>query len=467
MVTAGAPGDLPGILVLMSSGWSVRNYILSGCLDRVAKRARLWLAVPGNERRGELAAAPFATVALPTARAGRLPHWMEVLVSRAHQYRHANHSLRIGRDRVWRTAGLSRRARMVVLDSLGRVLARGGLNMATRLERRWVASSLEETDADRLLDELRPDLVMTTIPFSDAETPVVRRASARGIPVAAAILSWDNIAAKTRMPVEYDRYFVWSEAMAADLLEYYPEVDRRRVSITGTPQFDFHMRNDGPGREEFCAELGLDPGRPIVTYTASTASLLPGEEWIVEKLQEGIEAQGSPGRPQILVRLHPGDDGRRFVALQRRGVRIVRPWAFNERRPMWSCPTARDMAVFTATLWHTAVNLNFFSTMTLDFCIVDRPVVNVAIQTPRCQEQAIDVAEFYEYEHYRPVLEEAAVRLVRTVDEMLESVAAYLDDPSRDTEGRRRLVARLCGPLDGLAAKRIADELADLAGGRS
>jgi CDP-glycerol glycerophosphotransferase (TagB/SpsB family) len=124
------------------------------------------------------------------------------------------------------------------------------------------------------------------------------------------------------------------------------------------------------------------------------------------------------------------------------------------------------MEILRATLRHAAVNVNFFSTMTLDFALCDRPVVNVAIETPQSRAARVDVAGFYEYEHYRPVLEERAARLVRSIDELCDAVSAYLRDPSYDRAERRRLVERLCGPVDGRADARIAAELADLAQGR-
>ena len=458
----------PRTLVLFPYGWSVRNYLRSGFMELLAGSCDIIAALRVCEEplATEFLAHAHRVVALPDLRIPAGTRALTVLMNMAHERRRPQLALRLRRARLLRAAPWTKRLALVGTDGIAWVIAHTAFSVAARAESRLVLRALRDSDAKRLMDECRPDALLSTAPFVPADAALARLAQAAGIPSAAAVLSWDNPSSKSRMPALFDRYFVWSEEMARDLIAHYPEIDRGRISVTGTPQFDFHGRPAALSRAEFCEALDLDPERPIIAYTASTARLLPGEEWIVERLCDAIEAGMLPGAPHLLVRLHPQDQGSRFDAVQRRGVRVMRPWAFRADRPSWSYPTARDLDVLTGTLWHAAVNVNFFSTMTLDFALCDTPVVNVAIETPASRAAGIDVALFYRYEHYRPVLEENAVRLARTIDELVEHVRSYLLDRSLERRARRRLVERLCGPLDGRAAERIATELAGLAAAR-
>ena len=57
------------------------------------------------------------------------------------------------------------------------------------------------------------------------------------------------------------------------------------------------------------------------------------------------------------------------------------------------------------------------------------------------------------------MLRHKAVRVVRSMDDLLATITTYLQDPSLDREGRAAMVREICGPLDGHASDRIADDL--------
>jgi hypothetical protein len=41
--------------------------------------------------------------------------------------------------------------------------------------------------------------------------------------------------------------------------------------------------------------------------------------------------------------------------------------------------------------------------------------------------------------------------------ELIAALRAYLEDRTRDADGRRRIVERMCHVLDGRSAERVAD----------
>ncbi|GIU73207.1 MAG: hypothetical protein KatS3mg004_0294 [Bryobacteraceae bacterium] len=107
--------------------------------------------------------------------------------------------------------------------------------------------------------------------------------------------------------------------------------------------------------------------------------------------------------------------------------------------------------------------MNVASTMTLDFALRDRPVVNVAFDVAeRGGWRVWD--EYYQFDHYRPVVELGAARVARSPEELAAHVNAYLRDPSLDREGRRRLVELEVGVPVGQASARVVEALGRIAG---
>ncbi len=465
-MTNPSPDTRPRALVLIPMGWSVRNYLHTGFLQRLRERMHVSVALryrdePLVEMLRPVVDEIYTIPEVPSPPALQL---MEIAITRADLYRKNTQAFKIRRGIEWKAAIREPKtlAKLAIREVSGFGMSRLPQSLfekAMAIEKRLVLGHLGRSQASTLLHDTRPDVVFSTGPQLYVEWPVVMLAKQRGIKVATAVLSWDNLA-KGRFPVVFDRYYVWSETMREDLRAW-SGTDPARIVVSGTPQFDLHVRGQSTlSRDEFCRRLSLDPKRPIVTFTASTATFPIGEETVVRDLAIAMAAAPLPGQAQLLVRLHPLDDGARFVGLAELGVRVVRPWALDARTPAWSYPTASDMDMLWGTLVHTAVNVNFTSTTTLDFSVVDKPVVNIAIETPQSRASGHNVLEGYDYEHYRRVLDNGAVALVRSTAELVGALATYLLDPTVHQQGRARLVKQICGVMDGHAGDRIAADLA-------
>jgi hypothetical protein len=68
---------------------------------------------------------------------------------------------------------------------------------------------------------------------------------------------------------------------------------------------------------------------------------------------------------------------------------------------------------------------------------------------------------FYQYTHYKPLVDIGAVRVAPTPAAMIDEVATYLADPAKDAAGRGRAATDLCYKVDGRAAERVAGFVLD------
>jgi len=311
---------------------------------------------------------------------------------------------------------------------------------------------------DRLFDEHRPVLVVAANPgLVFSEVPLLRTARRRGVPSMAIDPSWDNFTNKLIPVRQVDRLIVWNEIMksqAVDLHGY----DPRSISVAGAPQFDPHFRTRTP-REEFFRRIGADPARKLIALTTTPRSLYRHHDDVLRVLVAAIE-RGELGAAQILVRLHPRDEVdayREFAGLPH--VIIEKPFRDTVK-------VADGLAIDVMpehqrhlgdTLCHADVVVNVASTISIEACIFDTPVVNICFDGPAEEPYVTSARRYYSFTHYVNITRRDAVRVAGSPAEMVEWVGRYLQDPSIDRAGRRQVVADQCQFTDGRSSERVVE----------
>ncbi len=158
--------------------------------------------------------------------------------------------------------------------------------------------------------------------------------------------------------------------------------------------------------------LSTDPARPIVLYATGMPNHMPGEDQLVEGIADLLGEMKSSGPPQLLVRVYAKDRSGRFEPLKRRRPDILFPavpWEVN-----WLTPLPADLPFWTNTLRHSALGINVASTVSLELCMFDKPVINVGYNPPSVPEGELSYARYYRFDHYAPVVASGAVRLAKS-----------------------------------------------------
>jgi len=114
-----------------------------------------------------------------------------------------------------------------------------------------------------------------------------------------------------------------------------------------------------------------------------------------------------------------------------------------------------------ATLAHSDVIVNFASTTTVEASLFDTPVVNIGFDDTPNLPLPLSIARYYQFEHYRPVVETGAAHIATSSADLVRAVARYLSDPGTHAGGRRELARRCCGFTDGRAGERLGDWVLD------
>ncbi len=461
-------GKIPHIVVLLPRGEAIRNFVYTGCLDDLAQNAKLTLlsVVPNEEIKNELEkryGKIYPLAALPEKWPVRILREIFDMAHGRWLWSQAAKERWLIRDAeaVGFSKGLKRHLKKFIAQLFANA---GGIKFISTLERAVSKKLYPRSPYPKLFGELKPDLVFNASHVhSDIAIQALEAARWQGIPTAAFIFSWDNLTSQGRIVVPYDYYLVWNESLREQLLKIYPSADPKMVFVTGTPQFDFHFRPEFFwSREEFCVRTGADPARPVVLYTTGMANHMPGEPQIVEGIADMLKHMLELGPPQLMVRVYPKDRTGRFELLKKSRPDILFPeipW-----EPNWLTPKWEDCFLLTNMLRHASLGINIASTVSLELCMFDKPVINVAYNPPGEPPGVWNYAKYYDFEHYRPVVESGAVGLVRSEDKMAHALQTILTNSKQGHEARLKLIKGMFGDtLDGRVYKRASEILLRIA----
>jgi hypothetical protein len=334
---------------------------------------------------------------------------------------------------------------------------------------RAIDRSAETAHYMRLFEKIRPTVLCCSNQRAPIVAPAVAAARRLGIPTATFIFSWDNVTSKGRIIAQFDHYMVWSVHMRDELLRFYPHVMPSQVHVVGTPQFDPYA---DPAlqwsRADFMRRIGADPDRPLICYSGGDPTVYTAEYEYVRLLMRFVREGRLRGNPQVLLRPSPADDGRQYESVRHEFPELLyRPPAWLHTRPgEWSriLPLAEDVQMLANLTRHADVNINLNSTMTLDFAIHDRPIVNIAfdlLSPPPFGQPLWDF--FYQFDHYHPVINLGAARFPRTPEQFATTLNAYLENPDLDRAGRKHFVDLEVSVAPGRSSACLIDELRSIA----
>jgi hypothetical protein len=328
-----------------------------------------------------------------------------------------------------------------------------------------IESRLSNGPWGELFDQVDPNIVvLSSAALKPIEYPAGRVAFRRGIPIYGIVPSWDNLSGKGPLRVRCRRLAVWCEGMRAEAHRLYGQ-QLDSVDITGPPSFDSHQELLTEGdRMEFLRRAGLARDRRLITLTTVPQVNCPFGAQYVQIIARMIQEDAFGVPCQLLVRLHPQDDREAYAALPNFDhARIELPGAYrgNSSGPQALAhynPTMDDVRHLTRTLAFSDVVVNVASTISLEACALDRPVVNLAFEPPGVT-LPFRMAEYYQTTHYRPITESGATYIVSSAHELRDAIEIALRSPDRLSAERKRLYRQYDPFEDGRAAHRLASAI--------
>ena len=327
---------------------------------------------------------------------------------------------------------------------------------------RLLKRSDEMIDARNILEKIKPDLLFCTHQRVFSVTAAIQAAKSLGIPTATAIFSWDNLP-KGRLPFRVDRYLVWSQYMKEELLNYYPEITENKISITGSPQFDFYFKKELLlSKQEFAEKYGLDLSKEWICFSGCDTFTSPDDPKFLRDVAEELVNEAGI---QLLFRPVPVEPIDRFSSVLNAcpNIKLIPPkWVQGDH---WGSffPLFEDLQLLVNLAHHCKVVVNMGSTMALDFSVFG----NVGLYLRYDHEgirQAASVDTIYQFQHFRSMGDWKAVGYIYSKSEILKQVKTALENPDQIAPDRKLWFDKIVEPNpEKSSAIRIAEVFSSMA----
>jgi hypothetical protein len=319
---------------------------------------------------------------------------------------------------------------------------------------------------DRLFEAYQPAAVISTTAQHAEAWPLTYEAKRRGVTSIANILSWDNPTTKPTMDLSCPWYTVWSEEMSREMRQCFPYIEMTPV-VVGAPMFDlYYNKPHALDRETFLSRLGLPARLPYILWTTNTPAGMPHEHMIVREFWKRMQETEWAGRCNLVIRLHPKESDAKYLDLKDLpGVALTYAgdpfWAKSDH---W-LPGEEDMELLLNSMMHAAVSVNIASTMSLESFALGLPTINVAFKPEGYEEDHGLLWKFEMYhqsDHYRALVENGAVEIVRSQPELVAATLDALRDGATRQDAMRRTLEQKAGYLDGRSSARFCAVIEDI-----
>jgi hypothetical protein len=316
-----------------------------------------------------------------------------------------------------------------------------------------------------LLKEDRPSHVFFTHQRPPFLAPFLVAAKQLKLQTSTFIFSWDNLASKGRMLGNFDEFLVWSHLMKDELLYFYPSVKDKNVKVVGTPQFEpYVMPKYATTKEYFLNKFELNADNKTICYSCADVSIGKNDPVVITAIAHAIRSNTIESEVQLLVRTSPAEDDVRFKSVREEFPEIVwnvPKWKLTREHhaESWSqrVPSEEDIKDLRAVIEYVDLNINMCSTMSLDFMLFDKPVINTVFgnETNRLYNDQ----RFLNYDHYKKVVDSGAVTVAKNETELIAQINEALANPKKRTEQRNGMIDLQIGKPLLDTSKRIAETL--------
>ena len=137
---------------------------------------------------------------------------------------------------------------------------------------------------------------------------------------------------------------------------------------------------------------------------------------------------------QLLLRVHPRRSLSDFDDLiDKPGVLIQTPGKaskeFQDSGYVWKSDLD-DYSILSNTLHHADVMINVASTITIESCLFDTPVVNIGFDANLDLDFNRSVKRHFQYSHYANIVESNGVKIAKSEEDLHMFINSYLNTVS-------------------------------------
>jgi hypothetical protein len=306
----------------------------------------------------------------------------------------------------------------------------------------------------------RPAMFFATHATAYFEECLLRNALDARVPTVFMILSWDHLSSKILLNQNLHSVLVWNTFTKQEILQTYPVYKPEQIKVVGIPQYDPYAVKPSITYADWCRKFALDASRRTILFSTMPQSRHEQQHIILEELLKAIiEGKKLPSDLQVLIKCHPFDNFKGYdELLGRYPVGIYRnTFDSSQTQEDW-IPSPAEMEVSRDALYFCTLNINIFSTVTIEAAYFDKPVIHIAFD-PLPIKDRIPCHEYYNWDHFKPIVDAGATILVHDYEELFDAINKFICRPELLAERRKMLVEKYVGREVGTASTAVTSEL--------
>ncbi|SDR69392.1 UDP-glycosyltransferase [Christiangramia echinicola] len=428
------------LLILLPDGVGLRNFAFTSFVETGKKLG--WEVIFWNHTPFNLKSLGYDEIKIR----GRVRSWTDLL-KKAKIEAELNHFTKTFNDQVYQTYKFP-----VSLNSLKAIIKRSivvslvkkykgskGLKKLSGKIKNSERKGALYTSCLNELKDIRPDFIFCTNQRPVNAIAPLTAAKDLDIPTACFIFSWDNLP-KATMVVDTDHYFVWSDYMQRELLNYYPDISIDQTHITGSPQFEPHFDQElKKTRKDFMSAYGLDESKKYICFSGDDRTTCPDDPQYLRDLAETIKDLNEKGMNLgIIFRRCPVDFSDRYDKVledHSNEIRALKP-KWQRVGDTWNTvlPTKEDLELQINTILHCNAVVNLASSMVFDFAIFGKPCLYLNYEVDQKTQEDWSPRKVYNFVHFRSMPTGNEVYWLNSKKDFSYKLKNALNCPSDKTE---------------------------------
>ncbi|MFD2567780.1 hypothetical protein [Pseudotenacibaculum haliotis] len=435
------------VLLLIQSGYSARNFILSGFLNHSNFDFVFWSDQDYIEQYG----IENQFVKLPEYEYNSKVNLLLKIKNRAELYfnvkRTGNKNYLSYLIGIYKNQPLRSRLRNNLISSIAGFYAneKGIENLDKPLYKRIRKTNYYTKCKDQLKKEA-PDVVYCTHQRASNALAPMLAARDLGIKTICFIHSWDNIPKGVQL-VKADEYFVWSLYMKDEMIEHYPFINENNIKVTGTPQFTYYFEDEYRlERSEFLNQFKLDTEKRYILFSGNDKTTSPNDPVYLSDLCKSVkELNKEEDIYRVLFRPNPIDRNEGFDTVLDEFSDVateIKPDWFGTDVFLWNKggPSKKDVSLLINTIIHSDLIVNMGSTMALDAAILGKPSCYINYDVESTFDWSVE--RTYKFIHFKMIKDIDPVFWINNRKTRLEVLREALTHSESKKEGREQWINR-------------------------
>jgi hypothetical protein len=443
------------VWVLIQSGYSARNFILSGFLENPSFDFSVW----SDQDYIEQYQLNNEFIRLPEYDYNAKVNFLQKIKNRAEIYYNVkktkNKNYRSYLIGLKKNKGIKSNARKQFIHRIAKFYANErGIQKLDLPFYKEIRKTNYYSSSKEQLSKAKPDIVFCTHQRASVAVAPVLAARDLGIRTICFVHSWDNVPKGVQL-VKADQYFVWSDYMKNEMLFHYPFIESKDILVTGTPQFAVYFQDQFRlKKEEFLKEFNLNPDNKYILFSGNDKTSSPNDPVYLSHVCAAVRKINEQHNDtyRIVFRPNPIDRNDDFDKTLNDNIDILKelkPEWFGAEDFRWNQggPNEKDITLLMNSILHVELVINVGSTMAIDAAILGKATCWINYEVENEFDWSLKRA--YQYIHFKIIDGIQPVFRFNSKEEIQPVLEKALKHPEETLDDRKKWIEKVVRlPID-------------------